>query len=385
MAPASILPDSIEQERKRGSTAIQASAESGVPTPDSNLVSWAVAERVALRVSLNQPSLTPKQLFNLSADFEEFTTQAEELVHRLTNMPNLPEPARARVIDRPSWVRTNLASFERVLAPMLAQSNRPRLPEPIATVARTMAGTELGLALGWMSSRVLGQYDMLVADKATLASHDAIYYIGPNIISLEQKFSFPPRQFRLWLALHEVTHRYQFLTVPWLADYFFSLVSESLSVMTIDRGQMLEGIKRSISELLAGNNPLGNTGLIGLVTGPEQRLTIERLQALMSLLEGYGDVVMNEAGKNIIPDASFFDKVLKERRYSARGLMRLAQQLTGLEAKLKQYEQGERFVMEVLEHGGNTLLKKVWEAPEHLPTLVELLEPPRWIERMRHE
>ncbi|MCL4314067.1 MAG: zinc-dependent metalloprotease [Actinobacteria bacterium] len=383
MAPDSRLPDTIEPVREQGGSTPQDSGERGAPNSGSNLVSWATAERVALRISSNQPILSSQQLFNLSADFEEFTGRAEELVRILTDMPALPESARAKVIDRPSWVRANLASFEKVLSPMLTQANRTKLPEPVATAARMMAGAELGLALGWMSSRVLGQYDMLVADRDALASRDAIYYIGPNIVSLEQRFSFPPRQFRLWLALHEVTHRYQFLTVPWLADYFFSLVSESFKAVTMDRNQVLEGIKRSITELLAGNNPIATTGLIGIVVGPEQRLTIERLQALMSLLEGYGDVVMNQAGENI-PAASFFDKVLKERRYSARGLMRLVQQLTGLETKLKQYEQGERFVREVLEHGGNTLLAKVWEAPEHLPTLAELLQPSQWIERIQY-
>ncbi len=238
------------------------------------------------------------------------------------------------------------------------------------------------MVLGWMSSRVLGQYDLLVIEEENPGDQDLVYYVGPNVLALEKQFAFPPEQFRLWLALHEVTHRAQFTGVPWLREHFIGLVHDTLGAVDPDPKRLLDGVNRMADAVRAGQNPLADGGLVDLVAGPEQRAILDQVSGMMSLLEGHGDVTMDRAGQGLVPSADRFGRVLRERRDSAKGLSRLVQQLIGLEAKLNQYAQGEAFIADVERAGGTTLLARAWEEPGNLPSLIEIREPHRWIERM---
>jgi len=233
-----------------------------------------------------------------------------------------------------------------------------------------------------MSGRVLGQYDLLVIEEEDPTDQDVVYYVGPNVLALEKQFAFPPEQFRLWLALHEVTHRAQFTGVPWLREHFIGLVHETLGSVDPDPKRLIDGLNRMAESVRSGRNPLADGGLVNLVAGPEQRAVLDRVSGMMSLLEGHGDVTMDRAGEGLVPSADRFGRVLRERRESAKGLSRLVQQLIGLEAKLNQYAQGESFIAEVERAGGPALLSRAWEEPGHLPSLIEIREPHRWIERM---
>jgi coenzyme F420 biosynthesis associated uncharacterized protein len=260
-----------------------------------------------------------------------------------------------------------------------------QVPRAMSSVSGAVTGTQLGVVIGWMSTRVLGQYDILFTEEAEGSdgdSGDVVSYVGPNIAGLERRHGFPPEQFRLWIALHEVTHRCQFTGVPWLHEYFLSLVEEGLSGMTPDPKRFTESLRRAVDEIRAGRNPLEQSGLIGLVAAPEQLATIGKIQALMSLLEGHGDITMNRAGLELVPDANWFARVLRERRRKAGPATRLVQQLMGMDAKLRQYEQGEHFIEAVEATGGTGLLSRVWEGPDNLPTLDEIREPAKWIARM---
>jgi coenzyme F420 biosynthesis associated uncharacterized protein len=322
------------------------------------------------------------------------TAQAEELVARSTGL-YAPTPARARVTDRAGWVQANVASMQRLLGPTLrALDDRrqehgsrvlaglpPSLTRTIAGAGRTANGTQIGLVLAWLSTRVLGQYDLLVTDEPT-DDQDLVYFVGPNVVAMESRFGFAPRPFRLWLALHEVTHRCQFTAVPWLRDYFLSLVDRGLEPMVSDPHRMTEVLRRVAEELRAGRNPMEGVGMLGLVATPDQMDAFERVQALMSLLEGHGDVTMDRAGASMVPGAARFSRVLRERRQQVRGPARLLQQLLGLEAKLRQYAEGERFVQTVERAGGADMFNRVWRGPEWLPTLAEIRAPAEWIARV---
>ncbi|MDP9387565.1 MAG: zinc-dependent metalloprotease [Actinomycetota bacterium] len=346
-------------------------------------ISWDLAEKVAVRVAGQEPLARSYHYASLQPDFAELTAEAEELVAAATGMRSLAGPARARVTDRAGWVRTNIASFQRLLRP-LTEKVGPRLEaSPVAPVTRAIAGAQLGTLLGWMASRVLGQYDLLLIEEERPEDQDIVYFVGPNIIALEKRFGFPPREFRLWLALHEVTHRVQFTGVPWLRPHFLSLVEGTLGSVDPDPRRFLDGLKRAVEEVRAGRNPLADGGIVALLAGPEQKAMLDRVAGLMSLLEGHGDVTMDRAGADRIPSAARFSRVLRERRNETRGVARLVRQLVGLEAKLKQYEQGERFIEAVEAVGGPHLLDQVWEGPEWLPTLAEIREPQQWVDRAR--
>lgn len=345
-------------------------------------VDWALAERVAVRAAGREPFAESYHYASLEPDFIELTAQAEDLVEQATGLRSLSGEARARVTDRPGWVRANIASFQRLLRPLIDRFGERMAKSPFAPITRTVAGAEVGVMLGWMSNRVLGQYDLLIVEEEAPHDQDIVYYVGPNVLALEKLYAFPPREFRLWIALHEVTHRAQFTGIPWMREHFLGLVEQMLDAVDPDPSRFLEAIDRVAGAIRRGENPLSDGGVMALVASAEQREVLDQLSGLMSLLEGHGDLTMDRAGAGLIPSAGRFSSVLRKRRQSAQGLARLLQQLVGLEAKLAQYEQGERFIEEVERVGGPSLLELAWEQPENLPSIAEIRDPQAWIDRV---
>jgi coenzyme F420 biosynthesis associated uncharacterized protein len=351
----------------------------------ADLISWETATDVATRVARHRDTMTPYERQLLEVEFNELTAEAEELVAAETGLRSFAGRARARVADRPQWVHANVASFQRLLRPVTdklgAQMDRTGawtlLP---ASLSRQITGAQIGLLLGWMSTRVLGQYDQLLIEDEHPEEQDIVYYVGPNVLSVERRYGFPAREFRLWLALHEVTHRAQFTGVPWMRDHFLSLVERTLAGVDPDPKVFVAAMRRSVEEIRAGRNPLAEGGLLTLIAGPEQHAAIQEIGGLMSLLEGHGDITMDRAGADRIPSAAWFSQVLKERRRQ-RGLAKVVSVLIGLDAKMQQYEQGERFIEAVEQGGGPDLLAKVWDGPEWLPTWSEIRDPAGWIAR----
>ena len=343
-------------------------------------IAWDTAERVAIRVAGREPLAESYHYASLEPDFREFTAEAEALVEAETGLKSLAGPARARVTDRAGWIRANLASFQRLLRPLTDRLAERMDNTKVAPVGRQVAGAEVGALLGWMSTRVLGQYDMLVIETENPEDQDLVYYVGPNVLALEKRYGFPPREFRLWLALHEVTHRMQFTGVPWLRPYFLSLVDDSLASFDPDPKKMVESLKRAVAEARAGRNPLDEGGIVTILATPEQQLVIQRIGGLMSVLEGHGDLIMDRAATDRVPSAQRFSAVLHDRRQS-KGAVRVLQKLIGLEAKLKQYEEGERF-LETLEAAGGEGIELLWRGPEYLPDLAEIRDPQRWLSRV---
>jgi coenzyme F420 biosynthesis associated uncharacterized protein len=343
-------------------------------------IAWDTAEKVAIRVAGREPLAESYHYASLEPDFREFTAEAEALVEAETGLKSFAGPARARVTDRAGWVRANLASFQRLLRPLTDRLAERLDNTKVAPVGRQVAGAEVGALLGWMSTRVLGQYDMLVIETENPEDQDLVYYVGPNVLALEKRYGFPPREFRLWLALHEVTHRMQFTGVPWLRPYFLSLVDDSLSSFDPDPKKMVDSLKRAVAEARAGRNPLDEGGIVTILATPEQQLVIQRIGGLMSVLEGHGDLIMDRAATDRVPSAERFSAVLHDRRQS-KGAVRVLQKLVGLEAKLKQYEEGEKF-LETLEAAGGEGIELLWRGPEYLPDLAEIRDPQRWLSRV---
>ena len=346
-------------------------------------VDWNMAERVAVRVGGRDPFESSYHYDSLAPDFAELTTEAEELVGAATGLRSLAGPARARVTDRAGWVRANIKSFSRLLRPITDKLDERMGSSKLTPFARRATGAEVGALLGWMSTRVLGQYDLLVIEDEEPDEQDVVYYVGPNILALEKRFAFPPREFRLWLALHEVTHRAQFTGVPWMRGHFLGLVEQSLGSVDPDPKRFVEAIRRVAEGVREGRNPLDDGGIVALLATPEQSEVLQQVGGLMSLLEGHGDVTMDRAGAGRIPSAERFSRVLRQRRRNVSPGARLVQRLIGLEAKMNQYEQGEKFIAAVEAEGGPALLNRAFEAPANLPSLAEIRAPREWIDRVR--
>jgi coenzyme F420 biosynthesis associated uncharacterized protein len=348
----------------------------------TSAVDWATAQRVAARVAGREPFSQSYHSESLGPDFAELTEVAERLVADETGLVSLAGPARARVTDRAGWIEANVASFQRLLRPIVDRLSSRLEANSLSPVAQKLAGAEVGMVLGWMSTRVLGQYDLLIIEDESPLDQDLVYYVGPNVLALEKQFAFPPREFRLWLALHEVTHRAQFTGIAWMRPHFLGLVSETLDSVDPDPKRIVEVAGRLAESFRRGENPLAEGGIMALLASTEQRQVLDQVSGLMSLLEGHGDITMDRAGRGLVPNAERFSRVLHQRRESTAGVARLLQQLIGLEAKMNQYAQGEQFIEAVERVGGPQLLSEAWESPDHLPSLDEIKHPETWIRRV---
>ncbi len=355
-------------------------------------VDWERAERIAIRIASRHPQPTNGSI--AAADFAELAAIAEDRIEATTGLRSLLGPATVQVIDRADWIRANIASFRGLLDPVMLRWTESlrldRRANPLAGITRQVAAAELGAMLGWMSGRVLGQYDLLfgqatpqTGDPGTGSSRDgAVYLVGPNMLGLENRFGFSPGQFRLWVTLHELTHRAQFTGVPWMHQYFLDMVQRTLDLVDPDPGRMLAAVRDALRDRDAAKQRLRDGGIVAMVSSPEQQEVFHRIAGLMSLLEGHGDVVMDRAGADVIPSAPRFARVLRERRRRANPMARFVQRLAGLEGKLNQYAAGERFIAEIEAVGGERAVDRCWEQPANLPTLDEIRSPATWLERI---
>ncbi|MEC7873808.1 MAG: zinc-dependent metalloprotease [Actinomycetota bacterium] len=342
-------------------------------------VDWELARRLARKVAGDEPLSCSYLGDSLREDFARFTPLAEELVAAETGLVSDEGSARARVIDRAGWIDANIRAFRRLLRPVLAESASTH---PASVVTSKIAAAELGMVLGWMSRRVLGQYDLLLTEDEDRDDQDLVYYVGPNILSIEKKFAFDPKQFRLWLALHELTHRSQFTGVPWLRPRFLELVNQMLDEVEPDPDRIKQGLQEFIKSRREGSDPLGDGGLAQLFASERQRELLDCVGGLMSLVEGHGDVTMSRAATGHVPHAARFHRVMHERRNSATGFTRIMQRFMGIEAKLAQYQAGEDFIAAIESERGSRAVDVIWHDPNHLPSMAEIRDPDAWMRRV---
>ncbi len=343
-------------------------------------IAWDLAKNIAFKtISYSDSSVSKERLDDLQSEFSSLGKTAEKFVKKETGL----KPSGSsicKVVDRKGWVEANLSSFRRLLS--LTQdkiSNSLIFKKALNPATSVAAGAELGLMLAWMSGKVLGQYDIAVGAPG---EGDTVYFVADNILSVEKQYNFDKEQFRLWIAIHELTHRAQFKGVEWMQAYFEGLIQQSVDMAAFTFEDLLEGLRRSFSEISAGNNPLAEHGLIGLFASTKQMGTLRKAQALMSLLEGHSDVVMDRAAEAIIKDAKLFSTTLHARRQSSSHLNKFVRQVTGMEAKASQYKKGEEFIYYVESLSGKKLMNRVWTSPDMLPTLDEISDPGLWVERV---
>ncbi len=283
------------------------------------------------------------------------------------------------VVDRFEWIDLNLATFEQLFGRVEqiindATSGADTPGRAIARILnRSFGNQQLGLLMAFLARKVLGQYDVSLLAAAP-AARGRLNFVEPNITASAALMGVPLGQFRTFIALHEATHAFEFEAYPWLRDHFAASVAESIEQMATDTGGLGQRLRAAVSGR-------GGHWLERMMT-PGQLSTFRRTQALMSLLEGYSNHVMNDAGERLLPGfAKLHDRF--ERRNEARGAMeRAIMRLTGLDLKMEQYAAGERFVTAVLAARDRPFLNQVWEGPPNLPDLDEIRHPQRWIDRI---
>jgi len=339
-------------------------------------VDWPLAVSVAKNVGGRYPLEGSYHETRLARDVPGLVARASDLASEETGLegPGIPE---VLVVSRGEWAATNVESFNTLLAP--AEEQLDQYSGMGSTLAGRAVGAEMGAVLGFLSRKVLGQYE-LVLPTADGEFGDSVLFVGGNILKMERDHAFRPDEFRFWVALHESTHRLQFLGVPWLRDYFLGLVGELVASATPEPGRM-QRVGAQLQEAAAAGEPLiDESGMFGLFASAEQRAIIDRVQALMSLLEGHGHVVMDRIGERELVTQARMSRVLKARRTDKRtaAFMRLI----GLEMKLRQYQLGEQFIKGVEEEASWETLSLAWESAEALPNLAEISDPSRWLKRV---
>ncbi len=342
---------------------------------------WSLAVPVAKRVAGNYPLADTYHLAHMQSQVPDLFNQAAEMVATETGL-STPGAPSVLVVSRAEWAERNLKTFSRMLAPLeekIAQRLEEAGRDSQPALAKRVISLETGALLGMLAKRVLGQYELILPEGEDNQG-DVVALVGANVLALERQSQFRPAEFRMWIVLHEATHRAQFLGVSWLRPYFLSLIDELVGAAGPTPGRLSRLVAEVVEAGRSSRPLIDDSGLLGLFATPEQKSVIDRVQALMSLLEGHGHVVMDRVGARILPSQDRMSAILKARRRDPRtaALFRLL----GMEMKMKQYELGEKFILAVEKEAGWAHLDRAWESVEMLPTLEEILDPQLWLRRV---
>lgn len=346
-------------------------------------IPWSVAAGVAGRLAGRYPLGGTYHERLLRSQAPEFVDKAGRLVMEETGLTGPGVPG-VSVVSRSEWAERNIRFFSKMLEPAedrLAErfSASGVVGKAAAVMSQRLVAAEMGALLGFMARRVLGQYELVLpADEDQ--DGDTVFLVGENVLSLERTHQFRPLEFRFWLALHECTHRLQFVGIPWMQDYFLSLVQELVATAQPEPGRFGRLAAEARAAATEGRPLVGEAGLLGLFASDDQRALLDRVQSLMSFLEGHGHVVMDRIGSRVLVTQRRMSDTLKQRRKDPRTAA--FYRLTGLEMKMRQYELGERFVLGVEKHAGWAALDHAWQSADHLPTLDEIGHPKLWLARV---
>lgn len=334
-------------------------------------VPWTAAVKVAERLAGSYPLYDSYHRAALIAEAQPLVSKAQELVEAETGLGSIGVPT-VEVVDRGRWIERNVAFFSKLVDATLTEP-----PSLVRRIGGPIVAAETGALLGVLARRVLGQYELVLPSED---AGDTIYLVGPNVLAMERSNQFRPSEFRMWIALHECTHRLQFTAVPWMRDYFFDLVTSLTAASQTDQ-RRLTRVASELRKASDDGRPLmDESGLLGLFANDDQRLQLDKIQALMSLLEGHGHVIMDRVGVRILRTQARMSSLLKARRADPR--MAAFMRLTGLEMKMRQYELGEQFVLGVERIANFGALDLAWTSPEALPTLTEIESPELWLRRV---
>ena len=342
------------------------------PTDPTAMVDWEFAVKVGSRFAGEGPEISRAEADAVVAELRHDANRSTGLVRDYTGLTAAEQTAPVLVVDRPGWVRANADGFATVLTPLVDKvTSKKGAPGPIGqAVGSRVTGAEVGVLLGFLGSKVLGQFDPFFEPAGRLL------LVAPNIVHVERELDVDPTDFRLWVCLHEETHRVQFTAVPWMRDHLRGEISNLAE--TVEPTRMIEdGLKR-IGDVLRGDGG----SLVEVMSTPEQRVVIDRITGVMSLLEGHADVVMDRVGPEVIPTVETIRRRFTKRRKGAGSLDRMVRRLLGMEAKMAQYRDGAVFVRKVVDKVGMDGFNAVWAGPENLPSKAEIEDPGTWVARV---
>ncbi|TAK70176.1 MAG: coenzyme F420 biosynthesis-associated protein [Actinomycetota bacterium] len=349
----------------------------------ADVVDWDLAAATGLRLVPGGPPATPAAARQAVDQLRQVAAAAVGPVREVTGLIARTDAATV-VVDRQAWLLSNVEGFRTVVTPYLErvrarqQASGAPAAGAIAAVGSRATGAQVGAVLAWLSGKVLGQFEAFAAP----GRPHRLLLVAPNIVQVERKLEVDPRDFRLWVALHEETHRVQFGAVPWLGDHLRAEIDQYLLAADLTAGDAVRralALLRALVGVLRGDT---DASVVEAAQTPAQRAVFDRLTALMSLLEGHADHVMDEVGPSVVPTVAQIRERFDRRRREPGAVDGLARRLLGLDAKLRQYSEGAAFVRGVLARAGEAGFARVWTTPEHLPTRGEIADPAAWVARV---
>jgi coenzyme F420 biosynthesis associated uncharacterized protein len=350
------------------------------------MIDWELAVSTGIRWARPGPQVGLTEARRTVAELRDLAMTVADPVQEVTGMISAEEVGRIAVVDRPGWIRANVDGFRVVLEPLVDQlrSGGQQQNAFLSGVGSRFTGVQAGLILAYLSGRVLGQYELFLppSDAGAETSTGRLTLVAPNIVMVERELGVDPHDFRLWVCLHEETHRLQFTAVPWLREYVQGQMTEFLLSSELGPGAILDKL-RSAADAMAGAVRGGDGGsMIEAVITPAQREIMDRLTAVMTLVEGHGDYVMDAVGPQVVPSVELIRERFSTRRRTAGRMEQTLRRLLGIDLKMKQYAEGEKFVHKVVDEVGMATFNKVWTSPETLPTKEEIARPGDWLARV---
>ena len=351
----------------------------------AEMVDWELAVTAATRLAGPGPTISRAEADQAVAELRDGAARSTPLVREFTGLEAGAATAPVVVVDRRGWVQANADAFEKLIDPVVERLLEKRGKSVDAGLGQAfgskVTGLEVGALLGFLASKVLGQFDPFFGAPGS-NEVGRLLLVAPNIVHTERELGVDPTDFRLWVCLHEETHRVQFTAVPWMRDHLQEQIDSLVGGVDVDPGALLarlvEAVRRA-GDMVSGK---GEGSLLELFATPEQQVVIDRVTGVMSLLEGHADVVMDGVGPEVIPTVDAIRKRFDQRRKGAGSLDRMMRRVLGLEAKMAQYRNGAAFVRGVIDEVGMEGFNKVWVEPANLPGKDEIADPAAWVARV---
>jgi coenzyme F420 biosynthesis associated uncharacterized protein len=378
------------------------------------MIDWELAISTGVRFARQGPNVSLAEARAVVAELRGLTAVVQQPVRDVTGLVSQGSVGPVAVVDRPGWIRANVGGFRVVLEPLADRLAERGTSMPgsgvMGAVGSRVTGMQAGLILAYLSARVLGQYELFLppgegtagangsgagpanGSTANGSPSDAmaangsgvgrLTLVAPNIVLVERELGVDPHDFRRWVCLHEETHRVQFTSVPWLRGHVQGLMTEFLLASDMDPAAIADRLRAAAGAVAGAVRGSDGQTLVEAIQTPQQRELLDKLTAVMTLVEGHGDYVMDAVGPQVVPSVADIREKFSNRRGSAGRVEQVIRRMLGIDLKMKQYAEGSRFVSAVVGQAGMAHFNKVWTSPETLPTRDELASPATWLERV---
>ncbi len=355
-----------------------------------SLVDWDAAAQIAAKTTPPGPTPAPREISKAVESLRYFAHESVHHVHTITRLDaaeNLRD-STILVVDRAGWAKANTQTFSVLMQPVfdrLRAKDPEKFDAALRGIAPTATAAEMGALVGFLSAKVLGQYDPYagLVSEAAARSHPGgrLMFVAPNVLWAEKELNVAPEDFRLWVCLHEQTHRVQFAAAPWLRDHMLSQITRlgALDASAWDRIRAMAASVRGRSE---GTRPDAGLGPMTHLLTPDERRTVSHVTAVMSLLEGHANAVMDAVDASIVPSVKTIRRRFDNRSANHGVVDRFIRSVLGMDAKMRQYSNGQKFVEHIVERAGMDRFNTVWSSPETLPTEAEIHDPQAWMDRV---